>query len=288
MRGRDALDLLHRLSTNDLREIPPGRVVQTVLTTEKGRIVDAVYVLPAPSGYLLLTSIGAEEEIVRWIGKFTIMEEIELEVVTRTTAQLTLIGPDAQGALAGIQSRTAGPIPRTAVVTSGGLTLTHLIVPSGEAPGFLEAMLRTGGITMGMQAWEILRIMHGIPERPFELRADFNPYDVALRDAISYTKGCYIGQEVIARLDTYQKVRRLLVGLRSEAGPVAVGSTLLGSGGEEAGLVTSQAPAPFEGQWLGLAVARGDRVEAGKEAAARGSAGKIFIETFPIRIPSRA
>ncbi len=284
VRGRDGLDLLHRMSTNDLRTIPEGRGVSTVLTTEKGRIVDAVYLLPAAAGHLLITSIGAEDEIVRWVAKFTIMEDIDLEPVTRTTAQLTLIGPRAARVLETIGRARDAVKPDIAVTGEGGLPRIHIVVSSQNAELLWEMLREAGATPIGMEAWEILRIMHGIPERPFELRSDFNPYDVGLREAISYSKGCYIGQEVIARLDTYQKVRRALVGLRSTREPVAIGSVLETAAGEESGEVTSQAPAPLDGEWLGLAVVRIDRLPAGTKSMIRGTGVEVLTEAVPMKI----
>jgi folate-binding protein YgfZ len=307
VRGRDGLDLLHRLSTNDLLSLKPGESAQTVLTTEKGRIVDAVRVLRGDRESLLLTSPGAEEMILGWIEKYTITEDVQLSIATADTCMITLIGPES-GRLLGELVHAAGSsaalreIPALTPGTAGspaaaqglpaveavresaaGLDMIHLVVRAADGERLWSALVGAGITPAGIHAREILRIMHGIPGRPGELNLEFNPYDAGLLGAVSFTKGCYIGQEVIARLDTYQKVRRRLAGLVSQEADVAPGTTLTTRGGEEAGRVTSWSPVPFDGWWLGLAVVRSDRGEEGSTLAVGPGDAPVRIGAFPLR-----
>src|SRR5512135_2549505 len=103
--GKDALDLMHRLSTNDLLSLRPGFSKRTVFTTEKGRIVDSALVLSSESGLVLITSAGAEENLSRWIEKFTITEDVSLNVVTPSTSMYSLIGPAVGSTLARLTGR---------------------------------------------------------------------------------------------------------------------------------------------------------------------------------------
>ncbi len=95
--------------------------------------------------------------------------------------------------------------------------MAHVLVQNAEAESVWTELTKRaeelGVPRMGFAAYETFRIARGIPDIGRELTNDFNPFEVGLRDAISMTKGCYIGQEVIARLDTYQKVKRKLVGI---------------------------------------------------------------------------
>ncbi|HEX7573278.1 MAG TPA: tRNA-modifying protein YgfZ, partial [Bacteroidota bacterium] len=115
-----------------------------------------------------------------------------------------------------------------------------------------------GARWIGRKAYEGFRIDRGIPAAPGELNDAFNPFECGLRDSISFTKGCYIGQEVIARLDTYGKIRRHLTRVASPArlpGPLPL---LMLKNGAEAGTLTSMTEIPFGGKYLGLAVVRND------------------------------
>ena len=93
--GEDALDLINRLSTNEVEEMSAGSGLSTVLTTNKGRVVDLLTILYLPDHWLLLTSPGTQQKVVDWIEEFTFGEEIEVEDVTAETAVLTIVGPRA-------------------------------------------------------------------------------------------------------------------------------------------------------------------------------------------------
>jgi folate-binding protein YgfZ len=117
--------------------------------------------------------------------------------------------------------------------------------------------------------------VNGIPREGCELIDSFNPYETNLRHAISFTKGCYIGQEVIARLDTYQKVQRRLVGLSFEQKPLKGDTPLpMSMDSEEIGVLTSASQYPLGGRFVGLGVVKknkaivGDLVEVGRQTSA--------------------
>jgi len=285
--GRDGLDLLHRLSTNDLLSLKHGESAATVLTTEKGRIVDAIRVLRRNDDCLLLTSIGAEDLLLGWIEKYTITEDVELKIVTGETCMVSLVGPGALRTLAAVRERSSldEGFPAADVIP-GAAAEIHLVVPAAGGERLWSHFTAAGVAPIGIHAREIFRIMYGVPGRPGELSLDFNPYDVGLQAAISYTKGCYIGQEVIARIDTYQKARRSLVGLSSRTPAVVPGTPVINAAGEEAGRVTSWSSAGLDDCWFGLAVVRSDRAQHGETVTFQGLTASATVEPFPVKIPS--
>src|SRR5438105_8078689 len=103
-RGADAIDLLHRMSTNDLLPLidKPGSGAQTVLTTEKGRMIDLITVLSHGKGALLTTSGGKEDVVIQWLEKFVIMEDAQFVRKSDYISQLTLFGPRAMEVLESI------------------------------------------------------------------------------------------------------------------------------------------------------------------------------------------
>jgi hypothetical protein len=141
---------------------------------------------------------------------------------------------------------------------------------------------------VGHAAYEAYRISKGIPMPGMELTERYNPYDINLRQFISYTKGCYTGQEVIARLDTYGKAHRRLVGLLFSQGSDPVdGGAPVSVGGEEVGWVTSVTEDPLFGSRLGLAVLRDDAIANGVKATCPGLQG-VTVATvceLPMRWP---
>ena len=292
--GPDGIDLLHRISSNDLLHLEAGRAQATVLTTEKGRIVDLLLVAKRGEDCLLVGSGGSEEEVIRWVDKYTITENLALEPLTARTFMITLLGPGAEAAARSAVGDGAGgtgaswPGGVDIFREGGDLPRVHLTGPV-ESAGAVWRGLRGAGVEeVGYHAWELLRIMHGIPERPGELNEAFNPYAVGLRDAISFTKGCYIGQEVIARLDTYQKVRWGLSGLVSRSDRFAPGTAILDAEGREIGSITSRAPVPLEGWWPALAVIRLDAVTEKLDVTTPDRSGVATLERLPMHIPPTA
>ena len=268
--GRDRLDLLHRLSTNSLTGLPAGGAVSTVFVTDKGRIVDRVIISTRDDSLVLITSPGTESLLTHWIEKYTITEDIRLKTVTDGTVMISLIGPRS---ISMFSALTGAPLGENTSVSlsHGGVQLfvvrtkdarsdiANIIAEKAAAHRIVE-MLNSlpGACWIGRRAYEGFRIASGIAASPGELNDTYNPFECGLRDLISFTKGCYIGQEVIARLDTYGKIRRHLACVASPAGPPGPLPLPMLKDGAEAGTLTSITEIPFDGKYLGLAVIRND------------------------------
>lgn len=259
--GPDLLDLLHRLSTQDLRSLAPGRGAATVLTTPKGRIVERLFVHHlGPRGILLVAGRGGGARTSEHLRRYTFRERIELREVSDTTCQLALIGPLARRAAA----RAGLPVPdgfgatpaparggEASVVGEDGFSGEGLsvVAPLDLAAALwrplLDAVLEEGGTPIGDEALEAWRVLRGHPAPGRELTEEHNPLEAGLSDAVSFTKGCYVGQEVVARLRTYDKVSREILALvlpEGEAAPPP--GSCVRSGGLEVGSVTSAVVPP--------------------------------------------
>lgn len=274
--GADRLDLLHRLSTNDLLKLQPLSAVGTVFTTDKGRIVDYARVLVLSDSLLLITSAQSEDKLQAWIEKYILMEDVQIENVTPRWTMFSIVGPEAPTKYAAnfghmlepdrvTEQRIASATVMVDYQQEGATVSLNVLVPSENAPSVWNELKGQGEAvgfpTMSNQAYECFRIFHGIPMSAKELTGDFNPYEVGLGHAISYTKGCYIGQEVIARLDTYKKIQRKLVRLtfnelRSDI-PLRARFFKADS---DVGLLTSVAPVPIDGESLALGVVDQEKV----------------------------
>ncbi len=276
--GADRLDLLHRLSTNNLLAGKPGQIISTVFTSDKGRIIDYVNVLVRDSTLWLLTSPTNEENFSKWIEKYTIMEDIHLNVVTQSTRMITLVGPKAKEfaeSLGDISLKTdtfieADLPPCKATILCRNEFQTDFVdfIVDGEVASeswkFLVSDGGEFGLTkMGTRAFEAFRITRGIPAIGSELSDAFNPYEAGLVHAISFTKGCYIGQEVIARLDTYQKVQKSMWGIIFDYSPhqLRAGANVL-LNGEEIGVLTSVSNEEIRGKSVGIGILKKNAVHA--------------------------
>ncbi len=277
--GSDRLDLLHRLSTNDLLGLRPSQVSGTIFTTDRGRIVDLVFVAVLDSTLLMIVSPGNEDRIIRWIQTYTVLEDITLRKVTDETAMFSIVGNGSLEALSAIGGTVAGA-NRCGTGEFAGRSLLALGIQArrwqgvhvvGSRPSILGARLELTGrgegrglVPLGSRAYELYRIAAGVPALERELSESFNPYDVGLLEFVNFKKGCYIGQEVIARLDTYKKAARDLSGLIFDQAPgEGANGTPIVKEGKVIGQVTSVATEAIEGRYIGLGVVRTEEVQHG-------------------------
>ncbi|MBM3947943.1 MAG: aminomethyl transferase family protein [SAR202 cluster bacterium] len=252
--GKDALDLLNRLSTNQLLDLALGQGRPTVLTSNKGRIIDLLTVFRLEGYLLVLTSAEARQKVAEHINFYTFGEDVHVEDVTDSTSMLSVCGPLASESppLASVELN----LYESASADIQGVTTTVLRTDSLDLPGYdlivpLEheaqpwEYLEVAGVPhVSGRVVETVRIMRGIPVHGHELGEDFNPLEAGLKPFISFTKGCYVGQEVVARLNTYQKAQRRLVGLKwGTDAPVKAGAELK-LDGQVVGVLTSFARLP--------------------------------------------
>jgi hypothetical protein len=300
VQGKDHRDLLHRISTNDLLHLEAGRVQGTLFLSDKARLHDLAFCAAEESSLLMLLSAERERSIVELIGRHTILEDVQVRSVSDEHAVFSLVGPraiDAGGGIAGGQLRAntcrrqVFPFGRAlvAAVASTRWQAVHLLVPHGQAQSAWEWLVkecsRIGVSAVGAEAWELYRICAGIPRADAEITPAFTPYDAGLIEFVSFTKGCYIGQEVVARIDTYGKQKRTLAGLLFDGTPeLEKLPTPLTHGGVDAGLLTSVSGLPFRGRRAGLAVLPLDlvREEGRVEIEREGIRSSASVHSLPV------
>jgi folate-binding protein YgfZ len=254
MRGKDSRDFLHRLSTNDILPLAPGLGCPTAVLSTRGRILDLLLALCDDEGLFLLGSEGSGLQIAAHLDQYLFREEVTLEEV-HSTVCVGLYGPSSPMLLAKLSQGDWQTLElghhRPATIAGIGLTVAGgwplegagflFLCPAGAA-GSLEACLAEQGATAAspgqIESW---RIKAMVPAAGKELTEEFNPWEISLDKAISLVKGCYLGQEIVARLHTYRKVQRRLVGIEVDAGEgLAKGSPLF-SAAETVGEITSSA-----------------------------------------------
>ncbi len=254
--GEDARDLLNRLSTNLIDpDAPAGEVVVTVLTSDRGRIVDLVCVIHCGDHQIMLTSPGQQQNVIDFLDKYTIMEDLEVEDITDQTSLLRLTGPDAAGILGRVPHDDALIVePPTDLDDPERLPTRYLLSDDPDAAARISAALESAGaVSISAETAEALRIAQRRPAYGAEMSDTYNPLEAGLIGAIDFHKGCYIGQEVIARLDTYEKVQKYLVALHFQTDHDGVDnlaetlpdSRLVDADGKAMGIVTSAAVVPI-------------------------------------------
>jgi folate-binding protein YgfZ len=294
IRGRDALDLLHRLTTNSVKDLGPGEGRATVFTTAKGRIRDLVVIQRLEEEIFCIAGPGRAAMVAGWIGQYTFREEVAVSDRTATHGTLGLYGARAAETVAALLGPEAARGPRHHVLrlVLAGVPLVlcralplagegfHLTAEAAALPALRDALLGAvpGPTPAGPACLEILRVEAGLPEHGLELTEAYNPWEAGLDEAISLTKGCYVGQEVIARLNTYDKVSRRLVRLRLEGATPPPAGSAISAGEETIGTLTSAAVVPGEGRVVALGYVRDESAVPGVEVRIDGGrAGRAEI-----------
>ena len=235
LKGKDGLDLLQRLSTNEIANLKIGNTAQTILTNEKGKIIDVISVVKLQEDQLLLVgNTTGGEPLLAWLEKYIIMEDATVENITNRHAHFLQYGSEA-----GFDDvpNSSSDI-HTFVEQWGKQVLHHVVCPLSSKEKLIADLQQSGFRVVNDEHFTSFRVEHGIPAHPNELSGTYNPMEAGLIDLISFTKGCYIGQEVIARLDTYKKVQKQLVKFFLGARPVSLPIPIF-CGNEEVGTITS-------------------------------------------------
>ena len=269
--GSDALDLLHRLTTKDLLSVKPGHSRRTALTSDKGRMVDVFLVANTPEtqhDLLLISDSDNPERLISAIDYYTIIEDAELVDLSASSKRLSLLGPDARAVAraafdvdveANSSAELADQAGRVVIAsdTSRGVEWIDVICENEHVSEVLDSVTKSGAVEVDSANLELFRISHAIPGSDKEYGEHANPIEAGLLDLIDWDKGCYVGQEVIARLDAYDKVQRNVRVLESQT-PLTAGAKLTGgSNGKPAGVVTSASALQSEsGEFLSLALVR--------------------------------
>ncbi|PKB65304.1 MAG: hypothetical protein BZY80_00560 [SAR202 cluster bacterium Io17-Chloro-G2] len=256
--GEDALDLLNRLSTNKVDELASGQGAPTILTTDSGRILDLIQVVNMGDHTLMITSPELQQALIEWLDKYTIMEDLEVEDHTTRYAMLHLLGPHSRQWLeqtgsvdlaslspyGAMPAKIAGVAVQVIDKPFGPLPGFALLLSNQDAPELWTHLMETGVTPMGTEAYETVRVENAVPAYGAEMGEPYNPLEAGLIGSIDFAKGCYIGQEVIARLDTYQKVQKHLMTLRFSAESTPMAGSGLVQDGRVIGRVTSLGSIP--------------------------------------------
>jgi folate-binding protein YgfZ len=246
--GPDAVDLLHRVLTQDVRGLAPGGAAHFALLTVKGHLVAEGQLLVLPDGVLLDVDPAAGPELRAQLAKMIIMDDVTLTDRSDGWRVLPLLGPEAPAAA---QAHGAG-LSRW-VNKRRGVPALDLLVPADRAEPLRAGLVEDGAAALDETDLEALRIAGGVGRWGAELDGSRLPMEAGLTaDVVSFTKGCYLGQEVVVRATSRGQIQRGLVLLRlpDQAGP----GSRLAADGAEAGAVTSAAATP-EGR-LGLGYLR--------------------------------
>jgi tRNA-modifying protein YgfZ len=268
--GKDRATFLHNFCTNDIKSLQPGQGCEAFVCNVKGRVLGHVTVFAEQHSLWLETVPGAAPGLIAHLDRYLIREDVQLHDRTAEVGELHLVGPKAIETLASMMNRyeqvdvikdrltaleangsTALP-PTTDCVRARAIewlgNRSYLLSGLSSFISTLFVEAAADDVVLGTDAdWQSLRIAAGFPQYGVDLTEENLPQEAARNDqAISFTKGCYLGQEPIARLDAMGHTNRELRRLRIDRGdPPTVPTGLVdAASGQEAGMMTSAAVAP--------------------------------------------
>jgi tRNA-modifying protein YgfZ len=289
---------LHNQSTNDFNSRQPGQGCETVFVNSTARTIDLVTAYVLEDSVILLTSPGCNQTLMQWMDRFIFFaDKVTLKDITETTAAFTVLGSNSEAFLDDLLSQagcdlTGGNLSESGIsgnvghhcqVTLNGMEVRIAFGSGLASPGYTlmtaienaadlwKLLTERGAIAFGETLWEQLRVKQGRPVPGKELTEDYNPLEAGLWQTISLSKGCYIGQETIARLHTYRGVKQQLWGVNLSE-PVEPGTVVM-MGDQKIGTLTSCVASAMG--YLGLVYVRTKVLE---ELSSAGSEdGKIKV-----------
>jgi hypothetical protein len=239
--------------------LAPGRSAYGAVLNAKGHLLADVHLLVEEDGLLLVMDPRAAAEARPHLERFVIMDDVAFEDLSGSLRVLPVLGPEGEARLGARGGRRIADARR-------GVPAVDVLLPPGEAAALRTALAAEGAAPLDAEALEALRVLGGLARFGADMDLSRLPMEAGLtRAAISFTKGCYTGQEVVLRATARGHLQRGLVQLALPAG--AGPGTPLSAGGQEVGAVTSAADTP-EGR-IGLGYLRrahwreGERVQAG-------------------------
>ena len=283
LRGADRLSYLHGLLTNDIQSLEPGEACYAALLTAQGRMISDMRIFELGDRTLVDLDVSLAPAIREHLDTFVITEDVVVEDVTAVLAQVGIYGPDSSRVAA--EARKTSSDDQAAVVPSHDLGVDgfDVIVPAAQARTVVEAAMRSGAVPVSRDTSEITRVEAGVPRFLADMDTTTIPLEAGIEDrAISMTKGCYVGQEVIVRVlhRGGGRVAKKLVGLRLDKA-VARGDKVT-SGDREIGVITSAVVSPRFGP-IALGYVQRDFVETGTAVTVRAGGSEMHgrVMTVP-------
>jgi folate-binding protein YgfZ len=291
--GPDRVSFLQGMVSNDVASLGAGGGCPALLLTVQGRVTADLRLAALADEILLDCDVRARDGMVAALEALLIADDVELVAPTDPPALIGVEGPESARLLAGsaaalapfahVEARIAGVdvrIQRASEVRGDGFAL-H--VPRAHAAAVWDALVATGARPCGMEALEGRRVEVGVPRVGLDMGEKTLALEVPVEEAISITKGCYLGQEVVARGTARGHVNRRLVPLLL-AGPAPASGAALVRDGKDVGHLTTIARAFGAGTLAGLGFVRREHWEPGTELAVRGGHAVTVarVATWPL------
>ncbi len=301
MSGTERASYLQGLLTNDIVALKAGQGCYTAYLTAQGRMITDLYAYELGDVLLLMMTGAVKDVVMAKFDQFIFSEDVQLGDVTATFAQIAVVGPDAAAVVAAIVSgvpvealRAMAEHDNARGEWSGGAAIVTCVMDAG-APGFdlyveraqadalKSALVAAGAVELDEPTAETLRVESGAPLFGRDMDEETIPLEAGIETrAISFTKGCYVGQEVIIRVmhRGHGRVARKLVGLTIEGEQAPEAGTTIRSGDREIGQVTSSTLSPALKRPIALGYMHRDFFEPGTKVTVGDQAAEVTALPF--------
>ena len=265
--GSEAVMFLNGLITNDLKTLVENRWMPAAFPNVQGRLLAAVRVLRRAEDILLDTEAVTREKVLKLIERFTLAGDFKVRDLTDDSAMICVQGGRASELLERLTYPEITAIPATHTAEAG----FDLIVDVDRKAGLWQSLVDAGATPVSEEVAEILRIEAGIARYGVDMDETNVVTETNLDDAVSFTKGCYLGQEIIIRIKHRGHVAKKLTGLRFETDrKIEPGAVIKSSDDKEIGRVTSSTFSPRLGMIVGLGYVRYEHLTPGTRVLVEG------------------
>ncbi len=271
--GEDRARLLHAMTTQDVQALTPGQGCYAFFLNAQGRILGDANIFCREDSFLLDTEPETRQKLYDHIDRYIIADDVTLEDITGEMATIAIEGPQA----AAVLERLGAPVPEADYATRSWSGTIVARVSSTGAAGYsifmlptkkaeLVAALAAAGVAEGiLDDARTVRIEHGKPRYGEEITERYLVQETAQLNAVSFSKGCYLGQEIVERVRSRAQIHRVLRRLTVDATEPPPAGTKLKSGDADAAEIASAVYSPALGKVAALAYVRTQFAEPGTE-----------------------
>jgi folate-binding protein YgfZ len=274
--GADRLSWLQGLLTNDVVALPPGGICDAAYLTPQGRMITSLRVFNDDARTLLDVPASLAESLQRRLDGLLFSEDAQIVDASNTIVVVDVHGPRAEHVLSGESA------VRDDTYELPGFSA---FVPAADVEGFITRVCERGAMPVTLETLDVVRVEAGTPAFLIDMDEHTIPLEAGLeRSAISFTKGCYVGQEVIVRVTQRGggRVAKKLVGVKFDSNAVPKSGDEIWSSGKPMGRLTSVARSPVLGTSIALAYVHRDLSEAGTKLSVRTTSGEVTAEVSPL------
>jgi folate-binding protein YgfZ len=269
--GSEATMFLNGLITNDMKTLAENRWMPAAFPTVQGRLIGAVRVVRLKDAFVIDTDAESHEAVLKTVSRFTLAGDFHVKDLTTETALLSVQGKRAVEVVEKVLETSVSDLPRDGVLETNWqntpvtiIRATHtaedgfdILIDSAQGAQLRQALIDADAQVVSPDVFEVLRIEAGIARFGHDVDETNVVTETNLDDAVSYTKGCYVGQEIIVRIKHRGHVAKKLTGLRFQTEKrIEPGTIIKSTDGKEIGKLTSTAFSPKLEATIGLGYVR--------------------------------